>query len=274
MSDEVKKDQEVKEETCCCEAEKKADDTEKEACCCEAEKKADDAEKKACCCEAEKKADDTEKKACCCGEKKSSCRIVILLIVLLVLLGVLAYKVQKYRYEQTYQKSVEDKIIAVIGSSLPENYKVSVKYDEKEALYRVAADGKTRKIEFGMICVYKFGPDKFGPEVRIAEEVDLRLWDRFQNAVSRESLAAPEADEVKAAVKTDVQKAAGDKVQQAKSDLADGAKKVEAKVQEQAKQADKTIKNNVIDNVQSDAQKAKDSIQKNVIDKIQVPAAK
>ena len=255
MSDEVKKDQEVKEETCCCEAEKKADDAEKEACCCEAEKKAADAEKEACSCEAEKKADDTEKKACCCGEKKSSCRIVILLIILLVLLGVLAYKVQKYRYEQTYQKSVEDKIIAVIGSSLPENYKVSVKYDEKEALYRVAADGKTRKIEFGMICVYKFGPDKFGPQVKIAEEIDLRLWDHFQNAVSLESAAASGTAEAKPAVKADVQKAAGDKVQQAKNDLKDSAKKVEAKVQEQAKQADKAIK-------------------KNVIDKIQVPAAK
>ena len=71
MADEIKKEQEVKEEKscCCCEAEKAE---EKKDCCCEAEKAE---EKKDCCCEAEKA---EEKKAESCGMKiaKSILRVV------------------------------------------------------------------------------------------------------------------------------------------------------------------------------------------------------
>jgi hypothetical protein len=108
MADEIKKEQEVKEEKscCCCEAEKAE---EKKDCCCEAEKAE---EKKDCCCEAEKA---EEEKAESCGMKiaKSILRVVVLTAVCaVVLFFIMKPEIMRAWYEERDSQAVKDLIVS------------------------------------------------------------------------------------------------------------------------------------------------------------------
>ena len=187
MADEIKKDQEVKEEKCCCceEAKAEAPAEEKKTCECGCE-----------CEESKKEAPAEEKKAdCkCVAFAKSLLRIVIL-VAIIALIGffVLRGKIMEYCYGQRESGTIRTMIEKMITDGIGQSYKYEISYfDEgqgKNNGYKVViTDGKT-SWEFTMFGTWD--AEKKEPKIEFHE--GETTWNMLKSKAAKAKAAAAPA---------------------------------------------------------------------------------